>query len=84
MQAPHESIRFLVPPLSGLTSIAVQLVVGGQPSNTFIIAVDPPVINNVNIYDVTALVCWVLGGCVMPLSWSVLIRYVVLNITGAC
>ena len=75
MQAPHESIRFLVPPLSGLTSIAVQLVVGGQPSNTFIIAVDPPVINNVNIYDVTALVCWALGAvccfcpglCVHPL-----------------
>ena len=56
MQVPHAAIRFLVPPLSGVTSITVQLVVGSQRSNAFTIAVDPPEISSVNIYDVTALV----------------------------
>ena len=78
MQVPHAAIRFLVPPLSGVTSITVQLVVGSQRSNAFTIAVDPPEISSVNIYDVTALVsllyaCFVVTSArlFMPVAVSV-------------
>ena len=56
VQVPHQQIRFLVPPLVGLTTIRVQIIVGGQSSNTFIVPVDPPVIDTLTIFDVTVLV----------------------------
>lgn len=72
-QSAHESLRFLVPILNGRVSVTVQIVVGGQHSNVFVVPVQPPVIENLNIFDVTVLVE---PSCVLLLRWFLTIHCV--------
>lgn len=42
--------------LTGLTSVDVRVVVGGQSSNTLVVPVRPPRIDSLDVYDVELLV----------------------------
>jgi hypothetical protein len=55
MPVAHSELQFLAEDLSGLTSLTVSIVVGGQSSSSVVIAVQPPALSTVRLYDITSL-----------------------------
>lgn len=42
--------------VTGVTTLTLSVVVSGQPSSTFVVAVTSPVLTALRLYDTTALV----------------------------
>ena len=56
LQVFHEVITFVLGDLTGLTSVGVRVVVGGQSSNTLVVPVRAPTVDSLDVYDVALLV----------------------------
>jgi hypothetical protein len=72
VQVPHTTLQLRVDDVTGLTSLSLTVVVSGQSSNTVEVAVTPPSLTALRLYDTAALVRhgWAGTRCVPPSNFS--------------